>query len=81
MVMDAVGLERACIWGFSEGGMPSMLFAATYPERCDALVLLETGAKWDWAPDYLPEERATIDAVWEADGGAVPAVGRREHRG
>ena len=56
VVMDAVGLEHACIWGFSEGGSPSMLFAATYPERCDALVLLETGAKWDWAPDYLAED-------------------------
>ena len=65
VVMDAVGLEHACIWGFSEGGAPSMLFAATYPERCDALVLLETGPKWDWAPDYLAEERATLDALWE----------------
>ena len=64
VVMDTVGLEHASIWGFSEGGMPSMLFAATQPERCDALVLLETGPKWDWAPDYLVEEQATIDAVW-----------------
>ena len=64
VVMDAVGLEHAFLWGFSEGGMPSMLFAATYPERCDGLVLLETGAKWDWAPDYLAEERSTIDAIW-----------------
>ena len=29
VVMDAVGLEHASLWGFSEGGMPSMLFAAT----------------------------------------------------
>ena len=41
--MDAVGLEHACLLGFSEGGAPSMMFAATYPERCDALILLETG--------------------------------------
>jgi class 3 adenylate cyclase len=65
VVMDTVGLEHASIWGFSEGGAPSMLFAATYPERCDALVLLETGPKWDWAPDYLAEERAALDALWE----------------
>ena len=65
VVMDTVGLEHACIWGFSEGGAPSMLFAATYPERCDALVLLETGAKWDWAPDYLAEDQVQLDALWE----------------
>src|SRR3954464_702845 len=46
VVMDAVGVERAAIIGFSEGGTPAGLFAATYPERCRALVLLETAAKW-----------------------------------
>jgi pimeloyl-ACP methyl ester carboxylesterase len=38
-VMDAVGSERAAIFGFSEGGNLSTLFAATYPERTVALVL------------------------------------------
>ncbi len=65
VVMDAVGLEHAALLGFSEGGGPSMLFAATYPERCDALVLLETGAKWYWAPDYLVAESEVIDSLWE----------------
>jgi class 3 adenylate cyclase len=65
VVMDAVGLERASLLGFSEGGTAAALFAATYPQRCDALVLLSTGAKWDWAPDYLPEERAALDHVWD----------------
>ena len=32
-VMDAVGSQRAVLWGFSEGGAMSALFAATYPER------------------------------------------------
>jgi class 3 adenylate cyclase len=65
VVMDAVGLERAAIIGFSEGGTPASLFAATYPERCQALVLLETAAKWVSAPDYLPESRAVLDRMWE----------------
>ena len=39
VVMDAVGLEHAALWGYSEGGSPSILFAATYPERCDALIV------------------------------------------
>ena len=32
-VMDAVGSERAAIFGISEGGPMSILFAATYPDR------------------------------------------------
>ena len=43
-VMDAAGCERAALFGFSEGGMISLLFAATYPERVRALVLYGTGA-------------------------------------
>ena len=38
-VMDAVGSERAALFGVSEGGPMSLLFAATYPERASALVL------------------------------------------
>ena len=35
-VMDAVGSERAVLFGVSEGGPMSILFAATYPERTSA---------------------------------------------
>src|SRR5712691_12023756 len=38
-VMDAAGSERAAIVGVSEGGPMAILFAATYPDRCWALVL------------------------------------------
>jgi class 3 adenylate cyclase len=38
-VMDAAGSEKATIYGWSEGGPMSLLFAATYPERTSALVL------------------------------------------
>jgi pimeloyl-ACP methyl ester carboxylesterase len=44
VVMDAVGIERAALYGLSEGGPMSMLFAATYPERVSALVLYGTFA-------------------------------------
>ncbi len=43
-VMDATGVERAALFGFSEGGPISLLFAATYPERVRALILYGTGA-------------------------------------
>ena len=32
-VLDAVECEQAALFGFSEGGLMSILFAATYPER------------------------------------------------
>src|SRR5262249_43604957 len=41
-VLDAVGSERAALFGYSEGGPMSALFAATYPERTLALVMYGT---------------------------------------
>jgi len=38
-VMDAAGSESAALFGYSEGGPLSVLFAATYPSRARALVL------------------------------------------
>jgi class 3 adenylate cyclase len=38
-VMDAVGAKRASLYGVSEGAPMSVVFAATYPERVEALVL------------------------------------------
>jgi class 3 adenylate cyclase/pimeloyl-ACP methyl ester carboxylesterase len=52
-VMDAVGLHNAALFGPSEGGPMSILFAATYPERVTALVLYGTGARGRGAPDYV----------------------------
>lgn len=43
-VMDAAGMERAFIGGLSEGGPLAMLFAATYPERVEGLLLINTFA-------------------------------------
>ena len=51
-VMDAVGTERATMFGASEGGNMSMLFAATYPERVDALCAFGCFAKRVWSTDY-----------------------------
>ena len=51
-VMDAAGMEHAAIYGTSEGSAMSILFAATYPERTDSLILHGGFAKRAWAPDY-----------------------------
>jgi pimeloyl-ACP methyl ester carboxylesterase len=51
-ILDAVGCERAALFGVSEGGPMSLLYAATYPARTSALVLYGSYAKRSWAPDY-----------------------------
>ena len=41
-VMDAVGFERAALFGISEGGPAAVVFAATRPQRTTALILTGT---------------------------------------
>lgn len=66
-VMDAAGSERAALFGVSEGGAMSLLFAATYPQRCTALTLY--GTYPHFFSHVLPVERfdafvAGIDERW-----------------
>lgn len=44
-VMDSAGIERAFLYGASEGGPTCIMFAVTYPERVDGLILHGTGAR------------------------------------
>jgi class 3 adenylate cyclase len=75
-VLDAVGSERAALFGYSEGGPMCALFAATYPERTSALIMYGSYAKrlwsndYPWAPTLAEREKwyASIMAEW---GGPV----------
>jgi len=51
-VMDHAGAERAALFGYSEGGAMSALFAATYPSRTSALIMHAAFARRTWAPDH-----------------------------
>jgi pimeloyl-ACP methyl ester carboxylesterase len=51
-VMDAAGSERAALFGISEGASMSLLFAATYPDRVQALVCSGGMARSTQADDY-----------------------------
>ena len=51
-VMEQVGSSYAVLVGVSEGGPMCALFAATYPEKTRALVMIGTYAKRLWDPDY-----------------------------
>jgi len=72
-IMDATGSERTALLGISEGGVMSALFAATYPERVSALVIIGGYARRLWAPDYpfgvSPNERQRFIDRIERDWG------------
>jgi len=75
-VMDAAGIERAALLGVSEGGPMCILFAATYPERTDALVMMGAYARRLWAPDYTcgataEEYEGFLQSIREGWGGPV----------
>src|SRR6516164_38385 len=64
-VMDAVDAERAALFGASEGGAMSLLFAATYPQRTRALVLYGSYAQPYWlSDDEFNKEIERIDRLW-----------------
>jgi pimeloyl-ACP methyl ester carboxylesterase len=65
-VMDAAGSQHAALFGGSEGGPMSLLFAATYPQRVRALVLYGSYARHPLLTleDYLQERIGLIDRLW-----------------
>jgi class 3 adenylate cyclase/pimeloyl-ACP methyl ester carboxylesterase len=67
--MDAAGVERAALLGDTEGGPMAIMFAASFPERVSALVLVNTFARWRRDDDYptgMPE--ATVDRLVDRYG-------------
>ena len=75
-VMHAAGSERAVLIGVSEGGPMCSLFAATYPDRTQALVMIGSYARrlqdvdYPWGPSREEHEQfcQTIIEDW---GGPV----------
>jgi pimeloyl-ACP methyl ester carboxylesterase len=75
-VMEAAGCERPAIFGISEGGPMSALFAATYPSRASSLILYGTYARVLEAPDFpqgIPEKELDdfFKLMMEGWGGPV----------
>jgi pimeloyl-ACP methyl ester carboxylesterase len=75
-VMDAAGSERAVLCGVSEGAAMSALFAASYPRKTAALVMIGPYAKrirgggYPWGPTEVEREHflEEIEREW---GGPV----------
>jgi class 3 adenylate cyclase len=51
-VMNAIGCERATIFGSGFAAVSALLLAADHPERVSSLVLVNAAARAAWAPDY-----------------------------
>jgi pimeloyl-ACP methyl ester carboxylesterase/DNA-binding winged helix-turn-helix (wHTH) protein len=66
-VMAAAGVERATLFGSSEGGALSMLLAATHPEVVDRLVLHGTWGRHPWFGEDRPEPER-IERFWGSGG-------------
>lgn len=70
-VMDAAGMEQAALLGISEGAPLSVLFAATYPERCRALALYGSFSRFSY---WFPSEEALanffgyVEKAWGTGG-------------
>ena len=74
--MDAVGSEKAALFGVSEGGTMSAAFAAMHPERTSALIMYGSYAKRVWSADYpwapTPAQRQVFfDAIKDGWGGII----------
>jgi pimeloyl-ACP methyl ester carboxylesterase len=72
-VLDAAEVNRPALFGMSEGGPMSLLFAATHPERVHSLVMYGTAARFSQElPDhpwgFTAEEKAIhldeIESHW-----------------
>ncbi|HJS25595.1 MAG TPA: adenylate/guanylate cyclase domain-containing protein, partial [Actinomycetota bacterium] len=67
--MEAAGSEKTSVLGVGGGGGVGILLAATFPERVNALALVNTTARYTSAPDYpwgtSPEFEARLEKELE----------------
>ncbi len=79
-VMEAAGSNRATLMGHSEGGNLAILYAATYPDRVDKLILIGSYARRIWSEDYpwaptREERQAEVRAAAQGWGEPEDYVG------
>src|SRR5712691_4260747 len=75
-ILDAVGSERAALCGYSEGGPMCGLFAATYPKRTSALIMIGSYARLKPDADHpwgrpVDAHQAWIETCQREWGGPV----------
>jgi class 3 adenylate cyclase len=78
-VLDAVGSQRTALLSGIGASLMTMVFAATYPERTSALVLIDPYARVSATPDYplgrppeeLPQVLDRLGSTWGTNGGLL----------
>jgi pimeloyl-ACP methyl ester carboxylesterase len=78
-VLDEVGSERTAVLSGIGASVMALVFAATYPDRTSALVLVDGCARLAWAPDYpwgqrterLADDLERLRAGWGVGGGTM----------
>ena len=77
-VIDDVGIKSANIFGVSEGGSMACLFAATYPDRMDSLLIWGAQARWVACEDHpwaqTPEEHNEMLAMLQDDWPSIEYI-------
>jgi class 3 adenylate cyclase len=71
-VLDAVGSDRAVLFGVSQSGPMAALYAATNPQRAQALILYgayassaaRPGYPWGRSPAWIEKFHETLDSNW-----------------
>jgi pimeloyl-ACP methyl ester carboxylesterase len=72
-VLDAADVEYPALFGISEGGPMSIMFAATYPDRVRSLVLAGTAVRfaqelpdfpWGYTQEQIAAGLEDIDKHW-----------------
>ena len=82
-VLDAVGSERAVLFGLGDAAPLSVLFAATYPERTSGLILMNSSPRFVKSPSlpWLPTRDETqrradeVERRWGEAGFADAFIG------
>src|SRR6185369_9566812 len=88
-VMEAAGSQRAVLLGHDTGGQMAMLFAATYPDKTSALVLLDSSARrvrdvdypWGLPAEHVPRALEVVEEIWGSGGNLdylAPSVAKDE---
>lgn len=82
-VLDAVGSEKPCLFGVSEGGALAAVAAATQPARTGRIILYGTMARfvrddehpWGWGDaQFLASFYENLREVWGTVEGAQAAI-------
>lgn len=86
-VIDDAEAQKPVIFGAHEGGPISLMYAASHPQRTEALILANTGPRlvrdvdypFGPEPEFWNPDIAGIVELWQSGGGGVDHISATEH--